>query len=195
MICCRSKSIHLFTRCIRTTEVPKSTWTRRIASVRRTRMPQRHRQQTTRFRIFSIPWAPVWMSYKMRIDKGRHNRVSTRLPLRWRCFDLFLLPYIYFSIDDFDSNQPKTNHSIFSIEFYQKFFNVDASVVYERIMSAIVPRRAPVQYMKQDIASNPDLYGPFWIVVTLVRFFSIENDISVSNLLLTHKISYLSVFF
>lgn len=63
----------------------------------------------------------------------------------------------------------RTNHSIFSIEYYQKFFDVDATIVFERIMSAIVPRRAPVHYMKQDIGPNPDLYGPFWIVVTLVN--------------------------
>lgn len=37
-------------------------------------------------------------------------------------------------------------------------------------MSAIIPRRAPVHYIKQDIGNNPDLYGPFWIVVTLVIF-------------------------
>lgn len=82
---------------------------------------------------------------------------------------LFLINCIFFStIDDIDSS-PRTNHSIFSIEFYQKFFNVDAGIVKERIMSAIVPRRAPIQYMKEDISSNPDLYGPFWIVVTLVN--------------------------
>lgn len=60
-------------------------------------------------------------------------------------------------------------HSIFSIEFYQRFFNVDASVVWDRIVTAIVPRRAPINYLKQEISSNPDLYGPFWIVVTLVK--------------------------
>lgn len=36
-------------------------------------------------------------------------------------------------------------------------------------MAAIVPRRAPVNYLKYDIGSNPDLYGPIWIVITLVR--------------------------
>lgn len=70
-------------------------------------------------------------------------------------------------LDDIEES-PRTNHSIFSIEFYQRFFNVDATIVKDRLLSAIVPRRAPVHYMKQDIASNPDLYGPFWIVLTLV---------------------------
>lgn len=87
---------------------------------------------------------------------------------KFRYFSVFVMPNgFFFFPDDLEEGQ-RTNHSIFSIEFYQKFFNVDASVVYERIMSAIIPRRAPVHYMKQDIGSNPDLYGPFWIVVTLV---------------------------
>lgn len=73
----------------------------------------------------------------------------------------------FLHLDDINES-PRANHSIFSIEFYQKFFNVDAGIVKERIMSAIVPRRAPVNYMKSDIGPNPDLYGPFWIVVTLV---------------------------
>lgn len=62
-----------------------------------------------------------------------------------------------------------SQHSIFSIEFYKQFFNVDASIVRERIVSAMIPRRAPINYLKQEIGTNPDLYGPFWIVVTLVR--------------------------
>ena len=81
---------------------------------------------------------------------------------------------MFLNLDDINEN-PRPNHSIFSIEFYQKFFDVDAAIVYERIISAIVPRRAPVHYMKQDIGSNPDLYGPFWIVVTLVRGLSCKR--------------------
>lgn len=85
-----------------------------------------------------------------------------------QCIFITLIKCVFCSPSDDIDATPRTNYSIFSIEFYQKFFNVDANVVRERIMSAIVPRRAPVQYMKEDIGSNPDLYGPFWIVVTLV---------------------------
>lgn len=38
----------------------------------------------------------------------------------------------------------------------------------ERILSSIIPRRAPATYLKQNIGRNPDLYGPIWIVITLV---------------------------
>lgn len=67
-----------------------------------------------------------------------------------------------------NDDSPQQMHSIFSIEFYQKFFNVDSNIVTDRIASAIVPRRAPANYLKQDIGPNPDLYGPIWIVITLV---------------------------
>lgn len=70
--------------------------------------------------------------------------------------------------DGDESATDKQVHSFFSIEYYQQFFNVDTSMVVERIVSSIVPRKAPPSYLKQHIGLNPDLYGPFWIVVTLV---------------------------
>lgn len=92
--------------------------------------------------------------------------------------------FFYAFSDDFQEGQPRTNHSIFTIEFYQQYFNVDANIVKERILSALIPRRAPVQYVKQDIGPNPDLYGPFWIVVTLVTKknsfgMNVRNPISI----------------
>lgn len=41
-------------------------------------------------------------------------------------------------------------------------------MVLERITSAIIPKRAPMTYLEKQIGKNPDLYGPFWIVMTLV---------------------------
>lgn len=68
-----------------------------------------------------------------------------------------------------EENTTPTSYSFFSIEYYQQYFNVDTNIVMERIMSSMIPRRAPSTYLKQNIGRNPDLYGPFWIVVTLVR--------------------------
>jgi len=47
----------------------------------------------------------------------------------------------------------------------------------------MIPKRAPMNYLKSVIGLNPDFYGPFWIVVTLVRvyilfiyfFYSLNN--------------------
>jgi len=77
-----------------------------------------------------------------------------------------------------DSATGKQVHSFFSIEFYQQFFNVDTSMVIERIMSSIVPRKAPPSYLKQHIGLNPDLYGPFWIVVTLIFSIAISGNVA-----------------
>lgn len=74
--------------------------------------------------------------------------------------------------DDTDDERPtSTSYSFFSIEYYQQFFNVDTTMVLDRIASSMIPKRAPVNYLKQHIGTNPDLYGPFWIVVTLVNVF------------------------
>lgn len=71
--------------------------------------------------------------------------------------------------DSTDERPP--SHSLFTIEYYQRFFNVDTTMVVDRIASSMIPKRAPVNYLKQHIGTNPDLYGPFWIVVTLVISF------------------------
>lgn len=108
---------------------------------------------------------------------------------------IYLLNVCFCILDDINES-PRANHSIFSIEFYQKFFDVDAGIVKERILSAIVPRRAPVHYMKQDIGPNPDLYGPFWIVVTLVRNIEmIYENIAIRVVFLReNRIFYMNLF-
>lgn len=118
--------------------------------------------------------------------------------------DLTFLYIIFFfpgdSVDNGDT--PPQMHSIFSIEFYQRFFNVDTNIVSDRIQSAIIPRRAPVNYLKQNIGSNPDLYGPFWIVVTLVNVLMHFIDLtliicatsSISGIFHCHQRQYRKLF-
>lgn len=69
---------------------------------------------------------------------------------------------------DEEAAKPTTSFSFFTIEYYQQFFDVDTKIVLDRIVSSMIPRRAPVTYLKQNIGRNPDLYGPVWIVITLV---------------------------
>lgn len=59
--------------------------------------------------------------------------------------------------------------SFLTIEYYQQFFNVDTYMVLERIVNSMIPKRAAANYLRMNIGENPDLYGPFWITVTLVR--------------------------
>lgn len=70
------------------------------------------------------------------------------------------------------SNSEETKppgYSFLTIEYYQQFFNVDTLMVVDRIASSMIPKRAPTNYLKSHIGLNPDLYGPFWIMVTLVK--------------------------
>lgn len=55
---------------------------------------------------------------------------------------------------------------------------MDAALVAERILNSVVPRRASAGYLRQNIASNPDLYGPFWIVVTLIFSIAISGNVA-----------------
>lgn len=66
-----------------------------------------------------------------------------------------------------DANTDKS-FSIWSIEYYQQFFNVDTMMVVDRIATSMIPKRAPGNYLRSHIGLNPDLYGPFWIIMTLV---------------------------
>lgn len=69
-------------------------------------------------------------------------------------------------------------HSFLQFEFYQQFFDVDTLVVLDRIASSIVPKRAATNYLKSVIGDAPDLYGPIWIVITLVFSIAISGNIA-----------------
>jgi len=54
---------------------------------------------------------------------------------------------------------------IYSIAYYQKFFDVDTADVGSRLSKAMLPFNT--QFI-EEIAPNPDLYGPFWVSTTLI---------------------------
>ncbi|KAK9461637.1 uncharacterized protein V1516DRAFT_672548 [Lipomyces oligophaga] len=60
--------------------------------------------------------------------------------------------------------------SIWTIRFYQQFFDVDTNEVLQRCAYSLYPRVSFIE----TIGDNPDLYGPFWIAssVVIVLFFS-----------------------
>lgn len=73
-------------------------------------------------------------------------------------------------------------HNFWTIEYYQKFFNVNTNDVLERLKRSMVPHGSD-NYLISHIRPNPDLYGPFWICVTLV--FSIAISGNMANYLQT----------
>lgn len=76
-----------------------------------------------------------------------------------------------------DGDQPKTNNSFWTIEYYQQFFDVDTNDVLRRLAGSMVPR-AGVNYLQSTIRPNPDLYGPFWVALTLVFATGICGNLS-----------------
>ncbi|KAK9451062.1 uncharacterized protein V1518DRAFT_412439 [Limtongia smithiae] len=67
-------------------------------------------------------------------------------------------------------NDPNRPLSVWTIHFYQQFFNVETNDVFQRCRYALYPRVSFVE----TIGDNPDLYGPFWIASTVIitLFFS-----------------------
>ncbi|KAF6162810.1 hypothetical protein GIB67_029079 [Kingdonia uniflora] len=53
----------------------------------------------------------------------------------------------------------------FMVSAYKQYFDVDTSDVLERIKDSLIPFRGS---FTEKTASNPDLYGPFWISTTLI---------------------------
>ena len=50
--------------------------------------------------------------------------------------------------------------------------------VVDRIVLSVIPRRAPQTYLKTHLGVNPDLYGPFWVTVTLIFTIGIAGNLA-----------------
>ncbi|OWM85367.1 hypothetical protein CDL15_Pgr018991 [Punica granatum] len=74
---------------------------------------------------------------------------------------------VTFSKSRLGSDEPPQGgwFQMFSIASYKPYFDVDTSDVVERIKDSLFPLRGT---FNEKTASNPDLYGPFWICTTLI---------------------------
>ncbi|KAJ8919380.1 hypothetical protein NQ315_016473 [Exocentrus adspersus] len=75
-----------------------------------------------------------------------------------------------------DSSDPSTVKSFWTLEYYQKYFDVDTKDVMDRIFASITPKWD--NSLKHHLRTKPDLYGPFWISVTLIFTIAISGNIS-----------------
>ncbi|RDY13264.1 Protein YIPF1-like protein [Mucuna pruriens] len=64
-----------------------------------------------------------------------------------------------------DENQQGGWFRTFTIAAYKPYFDIDTSDVLERIIDSLFPFRGS---FNEKTATNPDLYGPFWICTTLI---------------------------
>jgi len=67
-------------------------------------------------------------------------------------------------------------YSIWQVEYYQKYFNVNTTDVLQKIIGSMMPTFNQ-SYLINRIRPNPDLYGPFWICVTLIFTIAITGNI------------------
>ncbi len=74
------------------------------------------------------------------------------------------------------ADQPK--ESPFSLAYYTKLFDVDTDEIVSRLMWALCPKPNTSMYAKKNIRGKPDLYGPFWICVTLVFSIAIAGNVA-----------------
>jgi len=75
-----------------------------------------------------------------------------------------------------DSAQSGTAPSFWTFAYYQRFFDVDTDIVVRRILNSMVPRFG-TNFILHHIRPNPDLYGPFWIAVTLIFTIGIASNL------------------
>lgn len=71
----------------------------------------------------------------------------------------------------------KTKGGFWTFECYQSFFDVDTEQVLDRVKGSVMPLPGR-NFIKHYLRTNPDLYGPFWICVTLVFSVSISGNLS-----------------
>ncbi|XP_018336182.1 protein YIPF1 [Agrilus planipennis] len=84
------------------------------------------------------------------------------------------------TIDNFDKkedykedNETKTK-SFWTLEYYQQFFDIDTDEVLHRIFASINPKEP----LGLKLETKPDLYGPFWITITLIFTIAVSGNMA-----------------
>ncbi|KAI1495490.1 hypothetical protein F5X99DRAFT_137113 [Biscogniauxia marginata] len=72
------------------------------------------------------------------------------------------------------SSSSSSKRHLWSIAYYQQYFDVDTSSVLSRCWAALYPRANFLDVLE----GNPDLYGPFWIATTVVLILFLGGTIS-----------------
>jgi len=75
-------------------------------------------------------------------------------------------------------NRKQINYNFWSLTFYGQFFDVDTEDVRKRLMWSMLPRPETTDFLRRSIRPKPDLYGPFWVCVTLVFSVAISGNVA-----------------
>lgn len=71
-------------------------------------------------------------------------------------------------------SSPSSKRYLWSIGYYQQFFDVDTNEVMRRCWAAVFPRTNFLDVLD----GNPDLYGPVWIATTVVMILFLTGTMS-----------------
>ncbi|KAK9768504.1 hypothetical protein K7432_000782 [Basidiobolus ranarum] len=74
-------------------------------------------------------------------------------------------------------NEPPKKVSMWSVDFYAPYFNIDTLQVGKRMLESVIPFRSN---FINDIEDNPDLYGPFWVPTTVIFVIFVTSSLSES---------------
>ena len=67
--------------------------------------------------------------------------------------------------------------NFWTFAFYQQFFDIDTVDVKNRVLYSMVPMPGK-SFLQYHIRPRPDLYGPFWICITLVFSIAISGNMA-----------------
>ncbi|XP_034944974.1 protein YIPF1 isoform X2 [Chelonus insularis] len=76
-----------------------------------------------------------------------------------------------------EQRNAKESPGFWTLDYYKKYFNVDTEDVLLRIKKSMIPSGQD-NYLLSHIRPNPDLYGPFWICVTLIFAIAISGNVA-----------------
>jgi len=70
-----------------------------------------------------------------------------------------------------------SNAPFWSIDYYQRYFDVDTKTVLSRCYHSMIPKE---DYVSVVLDSRPDLYGPFWTLTTVIFALFVFSSLASS---------------
>lgn len=80
------------------------------------------------------------------------------------------------SVEEGQGNAINNTHSVLSEDYWKFYFDVNAVDVIERLKVSFLPHKA--ELFRLFSSSKIDLYGPFWIVTTIVLLLFIVSNVA-----------------
>jgi len=76
-----------------------------------------------------------------------------------------------------EEGRESSSSNFWSLNFYQQLFDIDTVDVRNRLMYSMLPVPGK-SFLQHHIRPRPDLYGPFWVCVTLVFSIAISGNVA-----------------